>query len=189
MKQFTVFKHDDHYRLSYVNDKGEQVDYGELINESILPSVNMIARWISDLKSEEQIQLDELEQKHYQAFQYIVSNATDEEKLSLIDIFPHWEVNKDYQQNDEFQYEDNIYRVLQNHQSQAHWLPSESPSLYVNINNKVSIQDFVQPTGVHDAYMIGDEVIFEGYVWQSIIDNNVWSPSDYPQGWQKGTNA
>ena len=33
--------------------------------------------------------------------------------------------------------------------------------------------------------MIGDKVKFEGKVYQSLIDNNVWSPSDYPQGWEE----
>ena len=27
--------------------------------------------------------------------------------------------------------------------------------------------------------------MFEGKVYESLIDNNVWSPSSYPQGWQE----
>ena len=34
------------------------------------------------------------------------------------------------------------------------------------------------------AYMIGDRVSFEGAIYESLIDNNVWSPSAYPAGWQ-----
>ena len=44
--------------------------------------------------------------------------------------------------------------------------------------------DFVQPTGAHDAYAIGDKVTFEGNVYQSLIDNNTYSPSAYPAGWE-----
>jgi hypothetical protein len=44
--------------------------------------------------------------------------------------------------------------------------------------------DFVQPTGSTDAYMTGDKVTFNGVVYTSLIDNNVWSPADYPTGWQ-----
>lgn len=47
------------------------------------------------------------------------------------------------------------------------------------------IPDFVQPTGAHDAYKIGDQVMFEGKVWESLIDANVWSPTAYPQGWKE----
>lgn len=43
---------------------------------------------------------------------------------------------------------------------------------------------FVAPSGSHDAYNKGDRVFFEGRAWTSLIDGNVWSPSDYPQGWE-----
>ena len=35
----------------------------------------------------------------------------------------------------------------------------------------------------HNPYMIGDRVEFEGAYYESIIDNNAWSPSEYPAGW------
>lgn len=44
--------------------------------------------------------------------------------------------------------------------------------------------EFVQPTGGHDAYQIGDLVTFEGKVYKSLIGGNVWSPIGYPAGWE-----
>lgn len=45
--------------------------------------------------------------------------------------------------------------------------------------------DWVQPTGAHDAYMIGDVVKFtDGKTYKSLIDNNVWAPNTYPAGWE-----
>ena len=35
-----------------------------------------------------------------------------------------------------------------------------------------------------DAYSVGDRVTFEGAVWESVIDANVWSPTAYPAGWK-----
>ena len=56
------------------------------------------------------------------------------------------------------------------------------------------IGDFIQPTGAHDAYNTGDRVmfneepydmvLFNGKVYESIINGNTWSPIDYPQGWK-----
>ena len=43
--------------------------------------------------------------------------------------------------------------------------------------------DFVQPTGARDAYSKGDIVMYNGKAYISTIDNNVWSPDAYPQGW------
>ena len=45
--------------------------------------------------------------------------------------------------------------------------------------------EWVQPTGAHDAYQTGDHVMFEGQEYVSLIDGNTWSPTAYPQGWEK----
>lgn len=45
-------------------------------------------------------------------------------------------------------------------------------------------EEFKQPTGAHNAYMIGDKVIYNGKTYKSTIDNNVWSPDTYPNGWE-----
>ena len=42
---------------------------------------------------------------------------------------------------------------------------------------------FVQPTGAHDAYRLGEKVTVDGTVYVSVIDFNVWSPEVYPAGW------
>ena len=43
--------------------------------------------------------------------------------------------------------------------------------------------DWVQPTGAHDAYNIGDIVKYNGKLYQSTINGNVWAPEAYPAGW------
>ena len=43
---------------------------------------------------------------------------------------------------------------------------------------------WVQPSGAHDAYGIGDKVTYNGKHYTSIIDGNVWSPDAYPAGWE-----
>lgn len=44
--------------------------------------------------------------------------------------------------------------------------------------------EFVQPTGAHDAYALDDQITFEGQVYRSTIDGNVWSPLANPAGWE-----
>ena len=43
--------------------------------------------------------------------------------------------------------------------------------------------EFVQPSGAHDAYNVGDRVSYHEKVYESVIDGNVWSPDVYPAGW------
>jgi hypothetical protein len=47
------------------------------------------------------------------------------------------------------------------------------------------VPNWVQPTGAHDAYQKGDKVRYNGNVYESLVDGNVWSPDAYPAGWQK----
>ncbi len=48
-----------------------------------------------------------------------------------------------------------------------------------------TVPDFVQPTGAHDAYPKGAKVRFEGAVYESLIPDNSFSPTAYPDGWKK----
>ena len=41
----------------------------------------------------------------------------------------------------------------------------------------------MRPSGAHDAYNLGDRVRYNGKVYESVIDGNVWSPDVYPAGW------
>lgn len=41
-----------------------------------------------------------------------------------------------------------------------------------------------QPTGAHYAYNNGDIVGYNGTLYQSLIDGNVYSPDTYPAGWE-----
>lgn len=56
-----------------------------------------------------------------------------------------------------------------------------------NVTEGSAPAEWVQPTGVHDAYQTGDRVTFEGQVYRSLIDGNTWSPTAYPQGWEAQT--
>lgn len=45
--------------------------------------------------------------------------------------------------------------------------------------------EYVQPTGAHDAYKIGDKITFQGNKYECLMDNCVWSPIEYPNAWKK----
>ena len=107
----------------------------------------------------------------------------------LADIFPPYTVGMAYSVNDILVYHHHLYSVIQAHTSQADWPPDQVPALYKKHGAThpsgpcEGVADWVQPTGGHDAYNIGDRVCFEDQVWESTINANVWSPTAYPQGW------
>lgn len=47
------------------------------------------------------------------------------------------------------------------------------------------VPEYLPPTGQHDVYMAGDRVTFEGDVYEAVMDNVTWSPSEHPPAWRK----
>lgn len=113
----------------------------------------------------------------------LAEGATDEKIVDNKAAFPWWNGNGvTYITNNILRYNDSVYRVLQNHTSQADWTPDVAVSLYVEI----SVEEFpqwVQPTGAQDAYKKGDKVTYDNKHWISTADNNVWQPGVY--GWDE----
>jgi len=58
---------------------------------------------------------------------------SDDDALDGIELFPFWEINKEYKINDRFRYNQKLYKVIQNHTSQADWLPDIAHSLYTEV--------------------------------------------------------
>ena len=113
-----------------------------------------------------------------------VDELDENELLDMIDLYESYEIGKSYQADDTFKYEGKLYKVIQKHTSQEDWTPSELPALYLNMMPENVIPEWIHPTGSHDAYSVGDRVVYEGQVYESLIDANTYSPTDYPQGWE-----
>lgn len=106
--------------------------------------------------------------------------------LTIQEFYDIWATNVNYVKEQYINHEGVLYKVLQNHISQADWTPNASPSLFAKVlidPSGETIPEWVQPDSTN-AYMKGDKVKFEGHVYESIIDNNIWSPSAYPAGWK-----
>ena len=93
-------------------------------------------------------------QKIKDSIQGLGAIATDEAIVEYRYAFPFWNGNEvSYKTNDILQYENDVYRVLQNHTSQNDWTPDIAVSLYV----KISLEEWaewVQPVGGNDGYSL-----------------------------------
>ena len=84
---------------------------------------------------------------------------------------------------------DLVYKVAQAHRTQADWAPARVPNLFNLLGDATAVASgeplpWKQP-GSTNPYMKGDRVIWtDGKVYESVIDNNVWSISAYPAGWE-----
>lgn len=116
-----------------------------------------------------------------------LTNISDNAALLMVDYFPSWSGESvEYAAGDKVQYNGTIYKVLQAHTSQASWTPADAPSLFAKVLTSESGEPlpWEQPSSTN-PYMAGDKVTYNGKVYESTIDNNVWSPDAYPQGWKE----
>lgn len=121
----------------------------------------------------------------------ISPSLNNSELLEIKALFDDWEVGKDYSKGDLINAENVLYRVLQAHTSQEDWKPADIPSLYTKITPEGTILEFGKnPDGTsrdltNNPYTIGEKCLFNGKTYESLIDNNIWSPDGYPAGWKE----
>lgn len=107
--------------------------------------------------------------------------------LEAVELHPAWQDETDYEVGDRVRYQDVLYKCLQAHTSQSNWTPDAAASLWarVLIPDEDVIPVWEQPDSTN-PYMTGDKVHYptiDDPVYESLIDNNIWSPEAYPAGW------
>lgn len=118
-------------------------------------------------------------------YQTSLMSISDDVALKIPDVFPAWSGDSiEYKKDTKLTYNSVLYKVLQDHTSQASWTPDVSPSLFAKILTSTDGEplQWIKPDSTN-PYMTGDKVIYNGHCYQSTIDNNVWSPDEYPNGW------
>ena len=121
-----------------------------------------------------------------QLIEQLAVTLADETALTGVELFPMWAIGRAYAVDDRVQHGGTLYKCVQAHTSQADWTPDATPALWV----VVSIDEYpewVQPLGATDAYNKGDIVSYNGKLYRSTIDGNVWAPDAYPAGWESVT--
>ena len=111
-----------------------------------------------------------------------MQTADEEIAVQAVSLYPQWKPGMDYSAGYRVQYKEVLYLVITDHQSQENWTPDAAPSLFtkVLIPDPDVIPEWEQPESTN-PYMKGDKVMYEGKVWISDMDSNVWVPGEY--GW------
>ena len=105
---------------------------------------------------------------------------SDEAALDSIELMAPWKIEEYVNAGERRRFNGALYRCIQAHTTQADWTPDITPALWV----VVSIEEYpewVQPTGAHDAYNIGDKVTYKGNHYVCDINGNVYAPD--VSGW------
>ena len=116
------------------------------------------------------------------------ASLSDEDALDCVEFFKHWAVGIEVVRGERLRDGEDLYRVEQNHTTQANWPPASTPALYTKVAAPGQILPWKRPTGAQDSYMAGTKVYFPNKgdaIYQNNHDYNTYSPEEYPDWWDK----
>ena len=116
------------------------------------------------------------------------ADTTSNEIIDLSPLLYHWAEGV-FNVGDIRAYNGYPYRCVQAHDSTGmpNWNPEEAKSLWANYHgtDEAHALPFVQPLGSHDAYRIGEYMIFtDGLIYRCIVDYTDRNPVELPQNWK-----
>ena len=116
----------------------------------------------NDLTDDEKVELEELARQ----------NAKQEKGFSE----PELRLEEAFRRIQELE---NRVKVLENNSSTETDEPVEDEEVVEEY------KEYVQPTGAHNAYRVGDKITFNGKKYTCIMDYTVYDPVTYPYAWEE----
>lgn len=104
-------------------------------------------------------------------------------------LVPEWRMGKYETVGATVQYQGQIYKVWQSHDSTNNpdWSPDKAVSLFDIYHTKdpAKAKPYLAPQGTRGVYQ-KDEVMLwtDGLVYRSLQDNNAYTPESYAQWWE-----
>ena len=164
---------------------GYKVITGDDYKQHLVFDEEKYNNYIKEENRKEQIEIAS-EELEVLAKEQLLPVLTDAQAYTFRYLFPTFEIDKSYEVGERIIYEDKFYKVITTHTSQADWTPDIAVSLFVEISDPaIEYPEFKKPINAETAYMKGDKITFEGNKYVSTMDNNVYSPTEYPQGWEE----
>lgn len=116
--------------------------------------------------------------------------AAPDDVIALSVYLPEWG-ERAYEVGYVVTYDGQPYRCVQAHDSTGNpgWTPTEARSLWANYHAQSAEMalPWAAPTGGHDAYRMGEWMIWtDGAVYRCKVDNTVHGPDALPGAWTKG---
>lgn len=108
-------------------------------------------------------------------------NLKDEDAYLVKFLFPEWQANIAYEIGERIVYNGELYNVIKTPSNNL--FPKDNQECYKLTQkplNLIEEWDFIN----HKIYNVGEKVKVGNHYYESIINNNVWSPQDFPTAWK-----
>lgn len=108
-------------------------------------------------------------------------SLSDADAVKVPALYDEWSGDGvEYKEGDRCRFQGLLVKCLQNHTSQPDWAPNAAPSLWAVIlpgqdGSGVGVGIWQQPDSTN-GYSTGDRVIYNGHLWESLVDDNVDVP-------------
>lgn len=115
-----------------------------------------------------------------------LNNLSENKIYKAFILYNEWKRNQNYEVNQIIRFENNLYKVLNNHVSNI--IPAQDSKNYRKIEKP---NNFIEVWAQERTpYNKGDKVKTGEYIYESLINDNIWSPINFPAGWElKGSQV
>lgn len=116
------------------------------------------------------------------------ASLDDTDAVKVQALYDEWNGDSvEYAVGDRVRFQGTLCKCLQAHTSQADWAPNAAPSLWSLIlpgqeGSGVEVGIWQQPDSTN-GYDKGDKVLYNGHIWESTQNDNVWKPGDVGAPW------
>lgn len=110
-----------------------------------------------------------------------LKTLTDEEAYKVKFLFEEWEYEKDYKEGDRVLYHNELYNVIQTPPIKLN--PELHTTYYQKVHRPAELIEEWNNSN-EKIYNIGDRTRIGNYIYESLIDNNIWAPRDFPAAWK-----
>ena len=125
----------------------------------------------------------------------IASPLTDAEASEEPTLFPSWEkmlaeghvfTQEEVDKRPRIEYGGKLYFVIGKHTVQDNWPPDTAVSLYTEIKYRKGHRVIEEYITAEEKFSKGETGIdADDVVWISTVDNNVYTPVQYPDNWER----
>ena len=123
------------------------------------------------------------------AMKDFAATVDDDKAYKYPTLFDAWEAGKDYKKGDRVERLGKLWKALQPHKSIDDWAPGEEgvEALWVEIAAPGEYREIKEGMLSTEAFAIGEIGWYktEDNLYRSMIDANVWTPDEFPTGWEK----
>lgn len=121
------------------------------------------------------------------AMQDFAASVGDDKAYRYPSLFPAWKAGSDYAKDDRVEHDGRLWKCLQPHVSIADWAPGDgTEALWVEIAAPGEYREIKSGMLSTEAFSIGEIGWYQSKdnLYRSLIDANVWTPDDFPSGWE-----